>query len=95
HLIEPDNNEIYYLNTNSIASTGFLDFDDTDGFGPENIFYNDTVPAGDYLIQVAHYSGVTPTNYVVTVKNGGSIQSYSGTLSFSKEIDDIITITRN
>ncbi len=80
HLIEPDTNEIYFANENSVAGNGFLDVDDVDGFGPENIFYDEPIPSGTYSVFVEHYSGAAPAGYTLTVTYDGSTQVYTGTL---------------
>jgi len=92
HVIEPDGNEIYFGNRTS-ASGGELDKDDVNGYGPENVFYNTAPPAGTYQVEVHHWSGDLPTNYVVTLKNGSSVTSYSGTLSNLSQRDSVTSFT--
>ena len=90
HLIEPSGNDIYWSSKRSPDSDGYLDVDDLDGFGPENVYFEDDYDAGTYQVKIHHYSGTTPTNYTVTVKNGSSVSNYSGVLSAYEE-EDIVT----
>lgn len=96
YLDEPDGNTIYYANDTSNAGDGFLDVDDMDGFGPENIFYEEDVPAGEYTVRVHMYSASTqdlPTSYTVKVKRDNISQTFNGTLEEDEEMDDITTFT--
>ena len=90
-LIEPDGNKIYYAAPNSIAGDGFLDFDNTVAYGPENIFFTDNVPAGQYQVQVHYFSGSPVTNWSVSVSACGSTGTFSGSLAAADEIDDVFT----
>jgi hypothetical protein len=90
---EPDGTTIAYYNSVSSTTGGQLDVDDVDGYGPENIFYEETPPAGTYTVKVDHFSGASPTNYTVTITNNGSTQSYSGSIS-SNQTATIDTVQR-
>jgi len=98
HVTDPSGEEIYYSHPAS-ASGGELDVDDTNGYGPENIFWAEgTAPAGQYTVEVVYYSlnGRGPSSYEVTVRYRGSagqqvIEEYSGTLSSSGDSDTITT----
>jgi len=91
YIIEPDGNEIYFGEDTS-STGGYLDVDDLDGYGPENIFYETLPPNGTYQVEVNHYSGTTPTNYVVTVSENGQSRSYNGRLLDEDETDEVTTI---
>ncbi|MFK5855279.1 MAG: hypothetical protein QM503_04045, partial [Bacteroidota bacterium] len=65
-VTDPAGELLYYGNPTS-ASGGYLDRDDTDGYGPENIYWVSNIPDGDYFIQVHYYSGEPVTNYEVKV----------------------------
>ncbi len=84
HVVEPSGNEVYYGNTTS-STGGQLDVDSNpacniDGRQIENIRWNSRAPAGTYIVRVDYYEGcgVARTNYLVTVKNGASVQTFSG-----------------
>lgn len=91
-VTDPNGERIYYANPVS-ASGGFLDVDDTDGFGPENIFWENNAPTGSYLVQVHYFAdnGQGPTNYNVQVQVLGDTEIYNGVLSSVNEVDDIVT----
>lgn len=82
HVIEPSGNRVYYGSTEGDSAE--LDVDDTDGYGPENIF----VPPGQaneglYQIYVDHYLGNTATDISVTVvvfENTNRERRYTSTL---------------
>ncbi|MCP9235988.1 YfaP family protein [Lewinella sp. JB7] len=92
HVTEPDGTTISYLNDYS-DSGGQLDRDDLDGFGPENIFWDNDAPDGEYRVQVDHYSGPGPTTFYVTVSGGGVSRSFSGR-TFQDERVDVVTFTK-
>lgn len=55
----------------------FLDVDDTDGQGPENINLTRTA-AGDYVVQVHYWNGFVPTRATVEVfLDGSSVGSFN------------------
>lgn len=90
YVTEPSGEVIWYSHRTS-ATGGQLDVDDTNGYGPENIFWPvGSAPPGQYSVTVKHYSGSLPTTYRVTVTVDGSSSDYSGTLTSSKE-EDFIT----
>lgn len=79
-VTDPFGETIIYYNPDS-ASGGHLDVDDTNGYGPENIFWPPGVaPEGDYLVQVDHFSGASPTGYAVLVQVGDQSYPFSGTI---------------
>lgn len=87
-VTEPGGNVISYMNPRSHISDGFLDIDDTDGFGPENVFYESNIPAGAYSVSVNMYYGSSdelPTNYTVTIKRNGSTNTFTGVLNSNDE----------
>ena len=84
HVVEPDGNDIYYGNPSS-SSGGQLDVDSNaacsiDGRQIENIRWSGQAPAGTYTVRVDYWDacGVARTNYLVTVKNGASTQTFTG-----------------
>jgi hypothetical protein len=76
----PDGDKIYFADPTS-PTGGQLDRDDMDGYGPENIFWPaGRAPSGEYLVQVDHYSGASPSSYTVLIQAFGRVKSYSGTV---------------
>lgn len=97
-VTDPFGERIYYLNPQS-SSGGYLDRDDVDGFGPENIYWQDGAPDGDYLIVTDYFgcfSDVCPaTSYQVKVSNGlGIVRTFEGTLAGENSQDFVITFTK-
>lgn len=83
YVTDPFGATISYQNKAS-ASGGQLDRDDTDGFGPENIFWaSGKAPKGNYSVQVQLYSGYS-ANYSFSLLVNGKRQTYNGTLSGEK-----------
>jgi hypothetical protein len=66
HVIEPNGAHVYYASRNGV--TARLDVDDTNGFGPENIFVGAAgAQAGTYQFFIVHYGGATPTTSTIAV----------------------------
>jgi hypothetical protein len=91
HVAEPSGEEIYWGHTAS-ASGGQLDLDSNascqiDGKNNENIRWT-RAPGGSYRVRVDYWSAcsVAQTNYIVTVRNGGSTQTFTG--SFTGQGDE-------
>jgi uncharacterized protein YfaP (DUF2135 family) len=86
----------------STASGLALDFDDTDGYGPENITAGEP-PAGAYLVQVHYYSDhdgdvAIPSSCSVVIRlNEGTedevVHNYYGTLGDTGDMWTVTTIT--
>lgn len=93
YVEEPDGTSIDYgsphrADEESIPSPagGLLDVDDTNGFGPENIYYAAAPSvAGTYKIWVHHFYGPSPSSYTLTITRNGVPQTYSGTLTSGGE----------
>lgn len=94
-VTDPNGEMIVYYNRNS-SSGGELDYDDTDGYGPENIYWpSGEAPTGDYLVNV-HYYGPTngpATTYRVAINNFGVTKIYEGVLSNQDDVHTIATFT--
>ena len=65
-VIEPDGTVVWWGMMQGPTAT--LDYDNTEGFGPENVF----VPAGDaadgvYHVYVGYYSGEVPTTVTIRI----------------------------
>ncbi len=84
HVIEPLGAHVYYAN--KVGPTATLDFDNTCGLGPENIFVpiNNTA-AGIYQIYLVYYSSdavpATSTPCTVRVKARAITQTFTITLT--------------
>jgi len=70
HVLDPGGTEINYGRKFS-ATGGELDVDDTNGFGPENIYWNTDAPVGTYLVGVRNFTGSAAANYTLTVTKRG------------------------
>jgi len=77
-VVEPNNTKIYYAETISKSSLGWLDYDNTEQYGPENITFQYQMPEGEYKVLVHYYDGSVDTNYTVVVAVGDDVQSYTG-----------------
>lgn len=77
HVIDPFGEEIYFDDKTS-SSGGFLDRDDTNGFGPENVYW-ENAPDGKYIVEVNDYENTsTPNPFVVTVTSPNRSKRYNG-----------------
>jgi Fibronectin type III domain/Uncharacterized protein conserved in bacteria (DUF2135) len=81
HMIEPNGTHVYFASPT--GSTATLDFDDTSGFGPENIFVASGAAAvGIYQVYINHYGGASPTTSTITITvNAGTPQVRSMTFT--------------
>jgi len=89
-VTEPDGNVIYYEFPES-QSGGILDYDDVDGYGPENIFWPENALSGEYIVEVHYYwdNGEGSTNYTVQIEIDGVAEVFEGTLDYVDQIDEI------
>lgn len=79
HVFEPNGIHVYYVNPQ--GSSGYLDVDDVDGFGPEHFFVGcGNLEIGTYVIGVNYYYGSAPESALVQIKAGSSIRSFSVSL---------------
>jgi len=98
-VTDPSGVRCYYGNTPTVSG-GQLDRDNTCGSyingRPENIFWADA-PLGQYIVQVDLYSacgtGVTSQTFTVRVVAGGTVKTYSGTVTTSHETVQVATFT--
>jgi hypothetical protein len=94
YVTDPSGEVIYYGDEYA-ESGGQLDRDDTDGYGPENIFWDDNAPNGTYIVEVHDYDGSSLLqNWVVTVTSGSSSRTFSGTLQNGQR-KTVTTFTKN
>lgn len=89
-VTEPDGTFIYYDYPES-PNGGILDYDDVDGYGPENIFWPENAPLGEYIVEVHYYqdNGEGSTNYTVQIEIDGVADVFEGTLESVDQIDEI------
>lgn len=91
-VTDPTGERIYFGNPSSNTG-GELDRDDTDGFGPENVFWpRGQAPGGTYIVQVDHFSGTSPTNFDLLVQAFGYVKAYSGRVR-SGRTNTVVTFT--
>lgn len=78
HVIDPTGFEIYFANKRA-PSGGWLDYDNTYAYGPENVYWpSGTAPVGNYRVFLHHYSGAIGGNYTVVVKAGTHSRTFRG-----------------
>ncbi len=78
--------ELIWFDNKTSASGGRLDIDDTNGYGPENIFWErNSAPSGTYQVFVKHYSG-NSANYSILVQAYGRIKQYEGHIERGEDI---------
>lgn len=94
HVVEPGGKEIYW-NDRRGNRGGELDVDNTEGYGPENIYWMKqnpdgskdigAGPVGEYKWFVRYYGGnhgiPTPTRWKVRVKHAGQVEIFQGRLT--------------
>lgn len=100
-VTDPSGIKCYYDNDQT-ASGLYLDVDNTDGFGPENIT-NQSPPPGAYLVQVHYYDdnnddeAVGSGCQIVVRLNEGTedeeVRTYSGYLSDTDDVWTVATLT--
>jgi len=87
YVTDPWDETICYYNTTS-ASGGWLDFDDMNGYGPENIFWeNNSAPSGYYYVEVDYYSGYSAANFNVTITIGSEVNSFNGYIDVNETVE--------
>jgi uncharacterized protein YfaP (DUF2135 family) len=97
-VTDPNGERCYYANSTT-ASGLTLDFDDTDGFGPENITTTNIIP-GDYLVQVHYYSDddyenaiSTNATVVIRINEGSPDETVNNYYGFLYDTGDLWTVT--
>jgi|GEM_PF-2497095 len=80
-VTDPNGESVGFRNK-TVRSGGHLDVDDTDGYGPENIFWpRGKAPAGEYKVYVHHYKARGVPHYKVLVRVNGTERNFEGTLN--------------
>jgi len=100
-VTDPSGERCYYGHSTT-ASGLILDFDDTNGYGPENITTTNIIP-GDYLVQVHYYSDHdseaaigTNTGVVIRINEGTpdeTVNNYYGFLDDTGAMWGVTTLT--
>ena len=94
YVTDPSGETISYRNRRS-ESGGELDRDDTNGYGPENIYWTENAPDGSYSVSVDAFSSrSTPTTFYVTISTGDDSQSFTGT-TVNGSTEDVVTFVKN
>jgi hypothetical protein len=83
HVSEPNGSHVYYRNLQGVS--GFLDLDDTSGFGPEHYYVScDTLEVGTYSVGVNYYNGSSAETAHVQVSTAdGNTRSFTQVLTDS------------
>jgi uncharacterized protein YfaP (DUF2135 family) len=77
---DPSGERVWFRNRTAVSG-GTLEFDDTNGFGPERIYWpSGEAPPGVYTIQIDHYAGPTAAGWRVLRVVDGQSEAYSGTI---------------
>ena len=93
-IVYDPNGEEIYSSRPSTHTEGILDRHDKDGFGPENIYWYDTAPDGDYTVAVQDKTGNGGTsNFMVTVNGNGVSRNVSGTTVNGNKVN-VVTFTK-
>lgn len=97
-VTDPNGEKCYYANRYT-ASGLELDFDDTNGYGPENITTTNIIP-GDYLVQAHYYSdhdyeNAIGTNCVVVIRlnEGTPEETANNYYGYLNDSGDLWTVT--
>lgn len=89
HVIDPFNEEIYF-NHNSSVSGGILDYDDTNGYGPENVYWPKLkAPKGTYQVFVHDYFWVgkpSSANYTILITAFDRTKKFTGVVNLDKTV---------
>lgn len=94
YVTEPDGNIINYINSYS-ASGGTLDRDDTDGYGPENIYWTDVAPDGSYQVHVDDFSGYGAPNTCYITVNTSSVSRQFTVITQNGSFTPVVTIVKS
>ena len=88
HLVRNDtwnnSNHCYYFNM-EIPGMVELDYDDVDGFGPENMSLETTAPSGTYKVIVKYYWGEVTVNATVKIFDVNDNQISTSTHQFTAD----------
>ena len=87
HVFDPNNEEIWWNHRYS-ASGGILDYDDIDGYGPENVYWpTGQAPYGTYDVYVHDFvwdGKPLSANYTVLIQAFGRVKKFTGSISLDQ-----------
>lgn len=82
HVFEPNGVHVYYQNLS--GTSGYLDRDDVESYGPEHYFVScDTIKTGTYRFGVNYYYGDASETCTLTLQAGDQIRSRQHTFTQS------------
>jgi len=80
HVLESSSAHVFYANR--MGPTARLDVDDTNGFGPENIFVStERAAAGVYQVYINHFGGSLTTSTITITLNAGTAGAITRTFT--------------
>lgn len=89
YVTDPNGEILYYQSASSITG-GVLDRDDTDGFGPENIFWLENAPDGIYNVSVNDFEGLGALNtFYITVSGPNQTRNFTGSTQNGNTVDAV------
>lgn len=90
HVIDPSGEEIFWKHKVS-QSGGVLDYDNTVGFGPENVYWPKAkAPAGTYKVFVQNYYWAgrpSSSTYTLLINAFGKIKKFTGNIPLDKVVN--------
>jgi len=97
HIYEPDGGHVYYSNLQ--GTSGFLDVDNTSGFGPEHYFTDcNQLQVGEYIFGVNYYDDHDDENDTLPARPVTSVVTLTtptGTRTFTATLNDDIQSAGN
>lgn len=76
HIYEPNGTHVYWAN--SYGPSGYIDVDDTNGYGPEHYYVScEKLQEGPYNVGVNYYWGYGPETARIQVSAGDIVRSYT------------------
>lgn len=92
HVYDPNSEEIWWKYKYS-SSGGILDVDDTNGYGPENVYWaKGKAPPGNYKVYLKYYVWEDEpwrparSNYTILINAFGRVKKYSGSIALGETI---------
>jgi hypothetical protein len=80
HVFEPNGSHVYYADR--YGTSGYLDHDDVDGYGPEHYYVScDTIEPGTYRFGVNYYYGYSAETGTLSIQVGDQIRSRQQTFT--------------
>jgi hypothetical protein len=97
---EPNGHKIYFDDKIAQEGKGQLDYDNTAGFGPENIYYDadSAVPVGSYQVELDYFnfiSGSETTEYTVVMNACSNVSVKSGVFNTEQPASGMCSAYQN